>query len=148
LWVAVIGGIVALLCLGGAGVVALLYNNSTKIERSAPDAVVDNFLRAYLVDRDDKEASLYECKAGGNFAALSTLRAEMVTREKSFDVKVSVTWGALAVSDVDATHRDVAASLTISGASNGNVVSRRTEQWTIGVVDESGWRTCAAVKVS
>jgi hypothetical protein len=148
LWVALVGGIVALLCLGGAGVVALLYNDATKIERSAPDAVVDSFLRAYLVDRDDKEASLYECKSGGSFAALASLRAEMVTREKDFDVKVSATWGALAVSDVDSAHKDVAASLTISGASNGDVVSRRIEQWTIGVIDESGWRACTATKVS
>lgn len=148
LWVALIGGVLALLCLGGAGVIALLYNNATKIERSAPDAVVDNFLRAYLVDRDDKEASLYECKSGQSFAALESLRTEMVTREKNYEVKVSASWGALTVTDVDHAHKQVAASLTIAGSSNGDTVSRRTERWTVGVVDDGGWRACSAVKTS
>lgn len=138
----------ALLCLGGAGVFVSLYDNATKINRSAPDAAVDDFLRAYLVDRDDKEASLFECKSGGTFTEIASLRTEMVTREKNFDVKVSVSWGPLPVTAVDQTHKSVAASLTISGASNGDTISRRTDQWTFGVVDEDGWRVCTAAKAS
>jgi hypothetical protein len=142
------GGILALLCLGGAGIFVTLYDNATKIKRSAPDAVVDSFLRAYLVDRDDKEASLYECKSGGSFATIASLRSDMVSREKQFGVKVSVSWGPLPVSDVDQSHKTVAASLTISGASNGDTVSRHTEQWSLGVIDENGWRVCAATKIA
>jgi hypothetical protein len=138
----------ALLCLGGAGVFVTLYDNATKIKRSAPDAVVDSFLRSYLVDRDDKEASLYECKSGGSFAEIAGLRTEMVSRETNFDVKVSASWGPLPVSGVDQSHKAVSASLTISGTSNGNTVSRHTEQWTLTVVDEDGWRVCGATKVT
>nr|BFE67311.1 hypothetical protein GCM10020092_006120 [Actinoplanes digitatis] len=56
-------GILALLCLGGVGVFISFYDEATKIERSKPDAVADQFLRAYLVNRDDKEVSLFTCKA-------------------------------------------------------------------------------------
>ncbi|MDT5031284.1 MAG: hypothetical protein QOC94_1455, partial [Actinoplanes sp.] len=54
LWLAMGLGIVVLLCLGGVGVAISLYDGATKIQRSEPDAVADSFLRAYLVNRDDK----------------------------------------------------------------------------------------------
>jgi hypothetical protein len=148
LWIAMVGGILALLCLGGAGVVVSLYDNSTKIQRSAPDAVVDNFLRAYLVNRDDKAASLYQCKAGADLAAISALRTEMVDREKNFDVKVSATWSTLTVGGGDPARKTVTTDLNIAGASDGNTVSRRTETWSFGLVDDDGWRVCTASRLS
>jgi hypothetical protein len=148
LWVAMVAGVAALLCLGGIGVAVLLYDKETKIERAAPDAVADNFLRAYLVDRDDNEASLYMCQSGADFGAISALRAEAVDREKKFGTHVVVSWGTLTVTDVDATRKNVAADLTIAGTSNGNTVSRRKESWSLGVVDQDGWRVCSATKNS
>ncbi|HEX5200066.1 MAG TPA: hypothetical protein VFW27_09005 [Actinoplanes sp.] len=141
---AMVGGVMALLCLGVAGVVVSLYDEATEIKRTAPDAVVDSFLRAYLSDRDDKEAALYTCRSGGDLAALSGLRVEMINREKNFDVKVSVGWSSLTVTDAGRGKKDVSTSLTISGSSDGNTVSRRTESWSFGVVDEDGWRVCSA----
>ncbi|WP_097318656.1 Rv0361 family membrane protein [Paractinoplanes atraurantiacus] len=139
-------GILALLCLGGVGVAVLLYDEETKIDRAAPDAVVDNFLRAYLINRDDNEAALYTCTANADLAAISSLRAEMVSREQNFDVKVSASWSSLVVTDGDATHKSVTADLTIAGFSNGNAVSRRKEAWSFGLVDADGWRVCSATK--
>src|SRR5690349_11180446 len=95
LWLAMGLGIVALLCLGGVGVFVSLYDSATEIKRSAPDAVVDNFLGAYLVNRDDKEVALYTCKSGGDFAAISGLRTELINRERNFGVTVVVSWGSL-----------------------------------------------------
>jgi hypothetical protein len=146
LWLAVGAGVLALLCLGGVGVAVLLYDDETKIERTAPDAVVDNFLRAYLGDRNDDAASLYSCKSDGDLTAISNLRDEMISRERDFGVKVSASWSALTVTDVDATHKTVAADLVIAGSANGNTVSRRTESWSFGVTDQDGWRVCGATK--
>jgi hypothetical protein len=145
---AMVFGVVALLCLGGVGVAVSLYDEATEIKRTAPDAVVDSFLRAYLVDRDDKEAALYTCKSGGDLAALSTLRLEMINREKNFDVKVSASWRSLTVVDVDKAHKSVSTDLIISGASDGNTVSRRSEPWSFNVVDDDGWRVCSAAKTA
>jgi hypothetical protein len=146
LWVAVIGGIVALLCLGGAGVVALLYNDATKIDRAAPDQVTSSFLRAYLLDRDDKEASLYTCKQP-ELDNLAALRSDMVSREKNFGTTVSANWESLKVTDTPQNGKSAAVDLAISGSKNGQQVSSHTESWTFGLVDQSGWRVCSATKL-
>lgn len=141
-------GVVGLLCVGGVGVAVSLYDEATEIKRTAPDAVVDSFLRAYLTDRNDQEASLYSCKSGAEFAALSALRTEMINREKDFDVQVSATWSSLAVADVDAKRKSVGTDVVIAGMTDGNTVSRRTESWSFGVIDDGGWRVCSATKRS
>lgn len=144
LWVALLGGILALLCLGGAGVVALLYNNATKIERSAPDAVVDNFLRAYLVNRDDERAALYECKAGGDFAAISAYRNDIESREKRFSVGIRVTWSTFRVS-TSGSGGNVTTDLIKTVADQSG---RQSNSWSFKVVDQDGWRVCGASALS
>ena len=144
LWVALAGGIVALLCLGGAGVVALLYNDSTKIERSAPDAVVDNFLRAYLVNRDDQRASLYQCKTGGDFAAIAAYRNDIESREKQFSVGIRVTWSTFTVS-TSGSQGTVTTDLIKTLADQSG---RQSNSWTFKVVDQDGWRVCGASALS
>jgi hypothetical protein len=145
LWLALGLGVMVLLCLGGVGVFISLYDNATKIQRSAPDAVTDNFIRAYLVNRDDQEVALYACKVGEDFSQLASLRSEIIDREKKFNVKVVVTWGSLTVSG-SGDRRSVTTDLIIAGTSSGDTVSRRTETWTFGTVDRSGWRVCSAAK--
>jgi hypothetical protein len=145
---AVVGGVLALLCLGGIGITFVLYDDATKIDRGSPDAAVDNYLRAFLVDRDDSQAALFRCQSPTNLTTLAALRDEMIAREKEFDVKVSVSWSSLAVKNVNATLSSVDASLVIAGSSNGQARSRRTEQWTFEVVDQDGWRVCGAAEAS
>jgi len=144
LWFALATGILALLCLGGVGVFVSIYDSATEIKRTSPDAVVDNFLGAYLVNRDDKEASLYECKAGGEFAAIEAYRADMLTREKNFSVGIRVSWTSLTVS----TQGD-------RGTVSTNLVKTATDQsgrisnsWQFHVVDQDGWRVCGATQIS
>jgi hypothetical protein len=148
LWLAMAAGIVALLCLGGAGVVVSLYDSATEIKRTSPDAVVDGFLRAYLVNRDDKETALYTCKTAPNLTALADLRSGFINRERKFAVKVTVSWSSLRVSGTGENDRSVATDLIISGTKNGETLSRRMESWTFDVVDEDGWRVCNTAKVS
>jgi hypothetical protein len=136
-------GIVALLCLGGVGIFASLYNSATAIKRTSPDAVADSFLRAYLVNRDDKEASLFECKTGADFAQLAAYRTDIVSRERQYTITIHVTWEGLKVAtsgdkgtvDVDLT-RSIVNSEQIS------------DSWQLSVVDQDGWRVCGATKVS
>jgi hypothetical protein len=148
LWVAMIGGILALLCLGGVGVAVLLYDKETKVDRAEPDAVVDNFVRAYVVDKNDNEVALYQCKTAADLGALSALRTEILDREKNFKVHVSVSWSTLTVNAVSQAQKNVNADLTIAGSSGGKVISRRTESWSFTVLDQDGWRVCGATKVS
>jgi hypothetical protein len=144
LWLAMGAGILALLCLGGVGVFVSLYDSATEIKRTSPDAVVDNFLGAYLVNRDDEQASLYECKSGGDFAAIEAYRNDLLTREKDFSVGIRVSWSSLTVSTQGNT-----------GTVSTNLVKTATDQsgrlsnsWQFRVVDQGGWRVCGATQLS
>jgi hypothetical protein len=148
LWIAMVGGIMVLLCLGGVGVAVSLYDEATKIDRTQPDTVTDSFLIAYLVNRDDKQARLFTCDAP-NLANIGALREQLVAREKDFDVKVSVSWGALDRAAAGKGQEDVTTQLTISGSSGGQLGSSRNEDWRFRVVDDGGnWRVCDASKIS
>ncbi|MCA2215865.1 hypothetical protein LDL48_23770 [Wangella sp. NEAU-J3] len=139
-------GILGLFCLGGVGVFVSLYDEATEIKRSAPDAVVDNFLGAYLTSRNDADASLYTCGAEANLSALTSLRTEMLNREQKFGTSVAATWADMEVAGTANTRKSVAVELTIAGWSDGQQVSSRKELWSFDVVDRNGWRVCGAAK--
>ncbi|MEV4346633.1 hypothetical protein AB0J83_19405 [Actinoplanes sp. NPDC049596] len=143
LWLAVGAGIFALLCIGGIGVFVLLYDKETKIDRAEPDAVVDSFLRAYLINRDDQRASLYQCKSGGDFQAIADYRADIVAREKQFSVGIRVNWSTFTVQK-NGAEGEVTTDLIKTATDQSGRVS---ESWSFGVVDDSGWRVCSTTKI-
>ena len=145
---AMVGGIVALLCLGGVGVFVAVYDNATKIDRSTPDQVVSSFLRAALVQRDDVQAKLFLCEQKPSLPPITAVRDEIVKREQQFDVRVSVSWGALIETSSAQNEKAIRTGLVIAGASNGQARSSRYEEWEFQVIDEDGWRVCGATKVS
>ena len=137
-------GILALLCLGGVGVFISFYDEATKIERSKPDVVVDQFLRAYLVNRDDKEASLFTCKKGLDLSSIEAFRTDLQSRESRFSISIQVVWEGLKVSTAGSRGTvDVDLTRTISDDSE-----QITKPWRFTVVDEDGWRVCGASQVA
>jgi hypothetical protein len=140
---ALTGGFLALLCVGGVGAFFVLYDEATEVKRTEPDAVVDSFLAATLVARNDQEALLYQCKSGGDFQQIVQFRDDTVKREKDFAVGISVTWSSLDV-NVTGTSGTVSADLTrtISGRAG-----RDSTSWQFAVVEEDGWRVCGATKI-
>jgi hypothetical protein len=144
---AVAAGVVALLCLGGAGIFLVLYDDATEIDRQNPDQVVSSYLRASLIQRDDAQAKLYVCADGGGLEPVEALRSEMQRREAEFNVQVSVSWGPLTKVPVGGDVL-VQTQLTIAGSSRGQSRSQRHEQWEFRTADQDGWRVCSARKVS
>ncbi|GAA0438770.1 hypothetical protein Aca07nite_49900 [Actinoplanes capillaceus] len=143
LWLAMGGGIMALLCLGGVGAVFLLFNENTEIKRSAPDAVVDNFLGAYFVSRNDKEVALYRCEGQGNFAALDAYRAQILAVEQEKGGSISVSWSTFTVSAGD--KQGIVTTDLIEAGSVGN--GSLSFPWSFEVVNQDGWRVCGASKL-
>ena len=144
--VGVVAGVLALLCTGGAVAGFVLYDRATAPDRSAPDVVVDNYLRAFLVDRNDTKAEEFACKSDGDLDAVRGLRAEVEQREANFDVVVRVSWGPLTrVENGDG--ESVTTTLTISSSADGQTRSSRREDWQFQVVERDGWRVCGANKV-
>jgi hypothetical protein len=143
LWIALGAGILALLCLGGVGVFISVYDEATEIKRSAPDAVVDSFLGAYLVNRDDQDAALYTCESSADLAPLTAYRATMTGIEKDKSVGIRVSWSSLVVAGSGST-RTVTTDLTQT-ATDG---ARLEQTWSFGLVDQDGWRVCSAAPVA
>ncbi|MEV6518869.1 hypothetical protein AB0M37_24110 [Micromonospora chalcea] len=144
--IAVVAGVLALLCTGGAVVGFVLYDRATAPDRSAPDVVVDNYLRAFLVDRNDTKAEEFACKSDGDLDAVRGLRVEVEQREANFEVVVRVSWGPLTrVENGDG--ESVTTTLTISSSADGQTRSSRREDWQFQVVERDGWRVCGASKV-
>ena len=137
-------GILALLCLGGVGVAVSLYDGATAIKRSEPDAVADNFLRAFLVNRDDREAMLFMCKSGGNFSQIDAFRADLLSREQRYSIGIRVSWSSLNVSTEDG--KTTVSTDVIRTISDGS--ERTADRWQLVMVDQDGWRVCGANPVS
>ncbi|MEV0327573.1 hypothetical protein AB0H63_14180 [Micromonospora echinospora] len=143
----VAGVVLTVLCLSGAVTVYILYSRASAPDRSAPDVVVDNYLRAFLVDRNDARADLFTCGRGEDLGDLRDLRSEIERREAEFEVVVRVTWGALTQTRADGAE-NVSTTLTVASFSDGAPRSSRRESWQFAVIDEEGdWRVCGAAKV-
>jgi hypothetical protein len=144
---AVLGGMVALLCLGGVGLAFVLYNEETKPDRSAPDVVVDNFLRALFIDRNEATADMYACKTDAGLQTIYDWKTDVETQERRLDTTITVSWGELAVetqgTEQVAVTTDISRTAHVDGSTQ-NLLDR----WRFEVVDENGWRVCGAERVS
>ncbi|SIQ23330.1 hypothetical protein [Micromonospora avicenniae] len=137
----VVAGVLALLCLGGAVTGYVLYDRATAPDRSAPDVVVDNYLRAFLVDRNDVRADQFICQAG-HPEQLRALRDELTERQAQFGVPIAVSWGSLEVRRQD-DRAQVEVVLTISAVVDGTTQSDR-QSWQLSTQLHDDWRVCDA----
>jgi S-methylmethionine-dependent homocysteine/selenocysteine methylase len=142
--VALIAGI--LVVAGGIGATMwglLAYNEVTKVDRSDPEVVTDEFLRATLVRKDKAGADLYACENQADLASIKNLRSDLDRRETTESVSIAVTWGAY-VRNGDA----ISADLTITARKGVTVDSREEQTWTFLVENHDGWRVCGATRVA
>ncbi|MET8122375.1 hypothetical protein [Micromonospora sp. NPDC005189] len=141
----VVAGVLALLCLGGVVAGYVLYNRASAPDRSAPDVVVDNYLRAFLVDRNDARADLFTCEGGSQLESLRSLRTDLLAREQQLGVTILISWGSLDVNDQGDTTSVVTVirrSATIDG-----VQQSLTDTWRFVVEKQDGWRVCSGSKI-
>ncbi|MEV4282373.1 hypothetical protein [Actinoplanes xinjiangensis] len=139
---ALTGGFLALLCVGGVGAFFVLYDEATEVKRETPGAVVTSFLGAYLSNRNDQDAALYQCTSGGDLSALQAYRDDTVRREKEFSVGITITWRILSVTTDGASGvAKVDVSRRIADGSG-----RDGSSWDLTVRDQDGWRVCGATQ--
>lgn len=137
---ALTGGFLTLLCLGGIGAFFVLYEEATEIKRDAPGAVVTSFLGAFLSNRNDQEAALYQCKSGGDLSQLRAFRDDTAKREKDFSVGITIRWQILSVTTNGSTGTaKVDLNRRIADGSG-----RDGSSWELTVEDQDGWRVCVA----
>ncbi len=70
----------------GAGTLFYLYDRATAIDRSTPELVAGQFLRAALVERDSSRVSLFVCSQWTAAEATNDVSAPT-------NPKISVSWG-------------------------------------------------------
>jgi hypothetical protein len=141
---ALTGGLMALLCAGGVGTFIVLYDDATEIKRDTPGAVVTSFLGAYLSNRNDQDAALYQCKSGGDLSALQAFRDDTVRREQQFSVGITIRWRILSVATNGTTSiAKIEVNRRIADGSG-----RDGSSWDLTVEDQDGWRVCGAKQTS
>lgn len=143
----VLGGVLALLLIGTVGIVYVVYERATAIDRSAPDVVVDNFLRALFADRDRAKAKLWACSSTGRLGEILSMQEDLDRREHTFQAAFNVTWGELAVLRKSDDKADVVVELKLSAMVDG-FAQNDLQTWRFETEDEDGWRVCGATRVS
>jgi len=119
------------------------YNEVTKVDRSDPEVVTDEFLRATLVRKDQAGADLYACEDQTGLSPIRSLRTDLDRRETAEGVTISVTWGAYSTDG-----NRITTDLTITARKGVAVDSREKQKWTFTVKDDGGWRVCGAEKIA
>lgn len=137
-----VAGVLAALCLGGGVVGYLVYDRATAPDRSAPDVVVDNYLRAFLVDRNDVRANLFVCEGKSDLNDLNQLRTDLVVREDRFGTDLTVTWGPLQETRAG-EQAVVRVDLTFSAQVDGIRQTDR-QSWSFDLQLSDDWRVCSA----
>ena len=141
---AIVAGMIGLLCMGGIGMAYALYDKATAPDRSAPDVAVDNYLRALLIERDDVKARLFLCRSP-QVSALEQLRDDLQMRERKHEATISIHWGRLDAR-VDGESAVVTTELKMT-AFVGDAAPTEFQRWTFETRQEDGWRVCAATRV-
>jgi hypothetical protein len=140
----IIGGIVALLCVGGVGIAYHEYDKATKPNRSAPDVVVDNYLQAILVDRDAHEAAQYTCLDQSRLASLISFRDSFIASESALGGQTTFSWTHLVVQRFGGS-ATVDAQLIVDTSGGSSLPGESFHEWRFTTADSSGWHVCAAV---
>ncbi|MEV5820803.1 hypothetical protein AB0L22_16700 [Micromonospora haikouensis] len=140
--ITVVAGVLGLLLVGGGITAFVLYDRATRPDRSAPDVVVDNYLRAFLVDRNDIKADQFTCsESPPELEELSRLRDDLVAREDRFSTTISVSWGRLDLQEQGegvTVRVDLIISAYVDGVSQSD---RQSWQFDVRKTGDE-WRVC------
>jgi hypothetical protein len=140
--IAILVAIMTAVCVGGLFVGYRAYDNATKPNRSAPDVVVDNYLRAFLDHRDDGEAAQYACTDQAGLASFRRFRDQIEATESATGVDVALSWGALTTTrsgDAAVVSTVIRETAALSGAQQ--VLNT---DWSFEVRRSGDWRVCSA----
>jgi hypothetical protein len=143
---AISGVVLLVLCLIGSIAGYLWYDRATKIDRSTPVVVVEQYVYTIFADRDLAGAEIFECDGASRDGILGLL-ADIEERERKFDIAISVSTANYSSSTVGDT-AEVKVSLRIDVPEEDGKPSRSTQQWQFQLRDDDGWRVCSGQRAS
>lgn len=121
----------------GAGTAFVIYDKATAIDRSTPEVVVGQFLRASLVERDLAKLSLFVCDQWSAQSAMEVVAPPP-------DNRVVISWGDYA-SNIAGRKATVDVKVEFNRGT-GSVSASSVRSWKLMLEDQSGWRVCSLTK--
>ncbi|HYN96306.1 MAG TPA: hypothetical protein VES42_20885 [Pilimelia sp.] len=143
---AVVGGMLLLLCLGGAGIAFVYYDEATKPNRSAPSTAADGYLRALLVERDEARADTFACEETGPLADIRGFRAQVAARERELSTSIGVKLEDMQVLREDRSKATIRVSVRWTAEVDGQMQSL-LDRWELSLHEQDGWRVCGATRL-
>lgn len=139
----VAGVMLTVLCLSGGVTGYILYNRASAPERTSPDVAVMNYLRSFLIERNDARAGLYTCQGSDGRLAMEEFREQIQVRERELDVSFLIN-----IEDVSVVREgpsDAVATVVIKrSAWIDGIRQSVTDRWRFELRDINGWRVCRA----
>jgi hypothetical protein len=137
-------GALAVLCVGGLGTGYLLYRKVSEPDRSTPGVVVRQYLGATFDDRDELKAARFTCGRPAEISETQQELADLVSREKRFNIRITVSWENFTTQESKAT-ATVGVRLKIAVPEENGQPSESFQQWNYALRHQSsGWRVCDA----
>jgi hypothetical protein len=121
------------------------YDVATRPDRTAPDVTVQNYLQAFLADRDDVAASQFACADQSGLTAFKAFRADLIERERRLHVNYGFDWTPFVVTSEGSDAASVSTDLSIEQRVGTNVFTQG-QTWDFRVDRGSGWRVCGAAR--
>jgi hypothetical protein len=143
---AVVLGVMTVLCLAAGAVVFRFYDKATRPDRTTPAIALQNYLYATLQSADPNEALKYAC-ADSSLAALTDFRDAAIAMADAHGDVASFDWtlGAIQAGRSDGT---AAVELERDTKKQGEIVAASTTEWIFDVRNSGdGWRVCAARQI-
>lgn len=139
--------VVGLLCLGGGATAFVYYDRATQPDLRTPVLVTLEYLRAYLVDRDDAKAAGFRCADDSGLKDVKAFRDDIDNRQKTFNVTITVSIDSADETSRSGSIAEVKSDLVLSTTSDGSSL-RRVQHWEFTTRDDGGWRVCDGHEVT
>lgn len=139
--------IIALVCLGGGAAAFLFYDKATRPDLRTPVLATEQYLTAYLGDRDDSRASQFRCGDPAGLSDVRALRADIDSKQKEFGIPFVVSVDSVRELNRAGNTATVAADLAITTTVQGQS-RRELEHWEFITRNDNGWRVCSGHEVT
>jgi hypothetical protein len=134
---AIVVGVLSLICVGGLGIAYHLYDKATTPNRTVPDAAVNNYLRATFIHHNASEANEFACTDQSGLAAFKSFAGKVVS-----EPSISVDWAGLVVKNHGSS--DASVTVVLQLEQDGGSSGEENSSWTFTTHKSSDWRVCGA----
>ena len=137
----IVMGLMMVLCVAGIGTGYFAYQRAAEPDRANPGVVVSRYVEATFNSRSDTEAKRYTCRSP-KLSEVHAMVDDLRQRERTYSTTFQVS-PANFVQEVHGKAATITVDLEVRTATSS---SRRP--WQFSLVDQSGWRVCAARRIT